>query len=259
MTGFVKIDGLIRGGVRQDMNEEVPGLRILALVQGEYGDRIVRNINERGPRDWKVESLKPPGFLPPVIDEPEEFLPEEFPASDLILSLGETPQVAQLLSATVKMTRARAVICPIDSNAWLPPGLKNQIEKEMDVAGVSVVFPKPFCSLYTTGDKYIDSFARHFGRPLLKIRCNDVLNEISVIRGSPCGSTNHMAERAIGLKVGDAREKCALTAHHYPCLASMEFENELGDTIMHKSGFLVMAEVERAIVECLGRRPETWK
>lgn len=237
--------------------EEVEGLRIIALVQGLFGERKVKNIKARAPKEWKVESIKLPKFLPLIIDEPEEFLPEELPESDLVLSLGEIPQVGQLVSEVVKRTGAKAVICPIDNNAWMPPGLKNQIAKEMKEMNVASAFPKPFCSLVETGDKYIDTFAKYFGKPILKIKCGKVLDEIEVIRGAPCGSTHYMAKEAIGTKVEDAREKCGLIAHHYPCLASMDTDPEIGDTIMHKSGYLVMNEVERAIIEFLGRKPWT--
>ena len=235
--------------------EDVKNLRILAVVQGEYGERMVRNMRERGPKDWKIETLKLPKFLPPIIDEPDEFLPTQIPGADLLLSLVETSQAALLVPANSKKANVKSVIFAVDNGKWMPAGLKNQLERELAAHGIKSAFPKPFCSLTEIGDRYIDAFARRFGKPVLRIKCRNVLDEIEVVRGAPCGSTHHMARECVGVRVEDAREKCALAAHHYPCLASMEMDAEIGDTLMHRSGFIVMGEVERAVVECLGRKP----
>jgi hypothetical protein len=239
---------------------EAGGLRILVLVQGLYGERIARNIIETGPKGWAITVHRLPKSLPLVIDEPGEFLPSEFPPSDLIVSLGETHQAGQLISAVAKKTGTKAVICPIDSNAWVPPGLKTQVQRELKALGAASAFPKPFCSITETGgketgDEYIDEFARHFGRPKLKVKCGRTVEGIEVMRSAPCGATFFMAKSCGGVRVEEAREKCALISHHYPCLASMEMDPEFNDTLMHRSAHIVYGEIERAIVECLGKNP----
>jgi len=106
---------------------------LLILVHGNYGQRIARHIQAHCPPEWQVESLTLPRALPPIVDEPEEFLPPVLPpqgggkggTADLILHLGETPQAAQLLPAVVTLSGAQAVIAPVDNSAWLPEGLKN--------------------------------------------------------------------------------------------------------------------------------------
>lgn len=90
-------------------------MRILAVVQGEYGRRIFRNIGEVGPAHWQVEVFEAPRRLPPVIDFPDRFLPAEMPPADLLLSLGEMPGAADLITAIVRRTGAGAVIAPIDT------------------------------------------------------------------------------------------------------------------------------------------------
>ena len=231
------------------------GIRILVLVQGEYGERIVRNIMEKNPGNWAIEVVKLPKRLPQIIDEPDEFLPAGLPSADIVLSLGETPQAGQFVSAVVKKTGAKAAICPIDNNLWMPLGLKNQLQKELSALGAESAFPKPFCSLTETGSIYIDEFAKHFGRPKLKVSCGKVILGVEVLRGAPCGATFFMAKQCNGVRVDEAREKCALISHHYPCLASMDIDPELGDTLMHRSARIVYEEIERAVVEYLGKKP----
>ncbi|MEJ2350954.1 MAG: DUF166 family protein [Anaerolineales bacterium] len=64
-------------------------MRILAVISGDYGLRHVNNIRAHGPAKWKIETWKAPAILPPVIDYPEDYLPDSLPTADLILSFGE--------------------------------------------------------------------------------------------------------------------------------------------------------------------------
>ena len=78
-----------------------------------------------------------PTFLPPVIDYPEDYLPEPLPPADLILSFGEHKGIAELLPDIAEKTGAKAVLAAIDSEAWLPRGLARQLLgwlKDMEVA-----------------------------------------------------------------------------------------------------------------------------
>ncbi|MBN1963150.1 MAG: thymidylate synthase, partial [Anaerolineae bacterium] len=102
-------------------------MRILVLVTGEYGQRHVENLRQHAPSDWQIEVWQTPRVLPPVLDYPEDYLPESLPACDLILSLAEVKGAAELIPDIAKMTGARAVIAPIDSVAWLPVGLARQL------------------------------------------------------------------------------------------------------------------------------------
>jgi len=227
-------------------------MRVCALIMKEdvYGRRIVENICEKGFAhwiSWLHEFETPPeGFL----DEPEKHLPKGLPECDLILSLGLPPDLQYTLPILAKKTKAKAVIAPIDNSSWIPPGLKRQIERELTEIGVASAFPKPFCSLEKTGNRYIGMFAEHFGRPELDVRVEGgTIKEVNVKRGCPCGSTWFIAEKLIGLKVSQQRirDEIAKAHHVYPCLASMTMDPELGDTVLHKSQYLIRESVEKAI------------
>ncbi|MFC2010037.1 DUF166 domain-containing protein [Chloroflexota bacterium] len=235
-------------------------MRILALHQGHYGERIVEHIRKTAPEDWVIEVMSPPRALPIVIDDAEDFLPPDIPQADLLLALSESPETAQLVPAIARLSGAKAVIIPVDSSAWLPPGLKSQVEHDLARIGVAASFPKTFCTLTenTTGyegdtesydNDIITSFATHFGRPKLKITVDTQSGKITgveVERSAPCGSTHRVAEKLVGVAVAEAVPQAGLHAHHYPCLASMEMEPR-GDTLMHISGYVVNEEVEREL------------
>jgi hypothetical protein len=239
-------------------------MRIFAVVQGHYGQRIVENIRTHGPRGWTVECWRPPG-LPAVVDDPDAYLPLHVPPADLILVLGEGPSVAQLIPDIARRAGARAVIAPVDHIAWLPEGLIRQLEERSRQIGVVAVFPRPFCSLTEDGynlrhqrvacsNPWISEFARHFGRPVFRVRCEKgVVEEIEVELDAACGCGRFVAEKLVGVPVGEAVLQAGILHHHYPCLAGMAMERSLGDTLLHVSGQLVRQAVEVEIAPLLPR------
>jgi hypothetical protein len=251
-------------------------MRILAIVSGEYGQRHVANLQEHGPKDWDIHVWKAPPVLPPVIDIPEDHLPESFPEVDLILSFAEHKGVAELLPEIAKMTDAKAVIAAVDNETWLPKGLARQLRQWLEAIGVTCVTPKPLCSLTESDygvtlrerisyeDTTISEFARYFGQPSLKLTLDPGTRTISsaeVERDAVCGCARFVARGLVGLPASEAEEKAGLLHHHYPCMASMlrdpDFNN---DTLMHASGNVTKANIAaqvRPFIEVQYLRPST--
>lgn len=239
-------------------------MRIFALVQGWYGQRIVENIRAHGPKGWTVECWRPPD-LPAVVDDPARYLPLHVPPADLILALGESPAVAQLIPDIARRAGAQAVIAPVDHLSWLPEGLVRQLEERLRQMGVAAVFPRPFCSLTEDGynlrhqrvaylNPWISAFARHFGRPVFRIRCEDgVIKEVDVERDAACGCARFVAEELVRMPVSEAVLQAGILHHHYPCLAGMVIERSLGDTLLHLSGQVMRQAVEVEIASLLPR------
>lgn len=236
-------------------------MKILVLLQGIYGQRVADHVQKKMP-DWTVGTFVVPVIHEPIVDEPEAYLPENLPPYDLLLHLGESPQAAQLLPAVVKATGAKAVIASIDSSAWIPLGLRNQLKRELGKAGVTIVFPEPLCSVdeETVGfgetvqpysNETIRAFSRCFGKPILDLTLSEsnTIADIRVLRGSPCGSTEYTVGRVKGMDADKAVPTSGLMCLHYPCLASMKFEQtESGvDTIMHNSGRIFNEGMEKAL------------
>ena len=227
-------------------------MNILAIVTGEYGIRHVENIKANGPETWQVHTWKTPPVFPPFIDDPEDFLPDEMPSSDLILSFAEHKGAAELLPEIAKKTGAKSVLVGVDDETWLPRGLDRQLKGWLEDMGIVCVTPKPLCSLteneygvtrHETAsyqDHLIAEFARHFGKPKLELEIDPDAKTITGVktkRDAVCGCARFVADGLIGLSVDEAEEKAGLLHHHFPCLASMaklpHFNN---DTLMHVSG-----------------------
>jgi len=236
-------------------------MRILAVISGEYGQRHVDNVRARGPADWQVEVWQAPAVLPPVIDYPEDHVPESLPPADLVLALGEQRGVAELIPEVVRVTGAQAVIAPVDREAWLPRGLARQLRGWLADASVVCVTPKPLCSLTEThfnlrrhreayDEPHIAELARHFGRPAFRIDVDErsgTITAVTVVRDAVCGCAHHAAQGLVGVSVDEAEEKAGLLHHHYPCLAGMVKDPDFNDTLMHVSGNLLKEQVGEGV------------
>ena len=233
-------------------------MRILAIISGQYGQRHVNNIRTRGPKEWVTEIWQAPANFPLVIDDPEDYLPESLPESDLILSVAENKGVAELLPDICKMTGAKAVIVAIDSETWLPRGLAKQLHGWLARMEVACATPKPLCSLTEThygvarkkneehNSPIIAEFGKYFGKPELKLTLDEKTRTISAVevkRDAVCGCAHFVAEGLVGISFDEAEEKAGLLHHHHPCMASMANDTDFSDTLMHISGNLIKKDV----------------
>ncbi len=237
-------------------------VRILAIISGEYGQRHVANVKAHGPADWAIELWQPPAILPPIIDYPEDYVPETLPPADLILSFAEHKGAAELLPDVARVTGARAVIAAIDNEAWLPRGLARQLRGWLEEMGVACVTPKPLCSLTETDysltrrqrvaydDPLIAEFARYFGQPELRLTVDPETRQITaaeVRRDAVCGCASFVAQGLIGLSADEAEQEAGMRHHHFPCLASMGIDPDYGDTLMHISGNILKDNVGQQV------------
>ncbi len=223
-------------------------IRILAIVQGEYGERIAKYISEKGPKGWEMQIITLGTGLPDVIDDLDEFMPSDIPKADLLIPMQEESSAAQLIVDFARVAEVRGIIAPIDNSEWLPEGMKNQIEKQLKEMGIDSIFPRPFCTLDETGHKLFDQFAECFGKPKLQLIWeNDKITEVEVVVNAACGSSEHVAKQLVGTHVDDAVEKAGLAHHHFPCLAAMKVEPDLEDTLMHVSGLQIKKAVDKIL------------
>jgi len=237
-------------------------MKILAIISGEYGQRHVENLRAHAPAGWSIEVWRAPAVLPPVVDYPEDYLPQKLPAADLILALGEHKGVAELIPEVARMTGAQAVIAPVDREEWLPRGLARQLRGWLADMGVASVTPKPFCSLteqdYSVqryerieyNDVVIAAFARHFGQPAFEITVDPrsrSITAVRVVRDACCGCARAVAQGLVSVPVDEAETQAGLLHHHYPCLASMGKDPDFNDTLMHVSGNIVKEQVKEQI------------
>lgn len=237
-------------------------MKLLAIISAEYGARHVSNLRKHGPTDWQIETWQAPAIFPPVIDYPEDYLPKELPACDLLLHFGEHRAIAELVPDIAKMTGAQAVLAPVDNEAWLPRGLARQLRGWLEAMNIPCATPKPLCSL-TESDygvtrrqrlsyesPFIAEFAHYFGQPKLKLELdpeNKIVQSVVLERDAVCGMARFVAEGLLGISIEEAEEKAGLLHHHFPCLASMGKDPDFNDTLMHVSGNVIKDNILQQI------------
>lgn len=237
-------------------------MKILAIVNSDYGRRHVDTIRKHGPAKWTLHVWEAERAYPQVMDYPEDYLPASFHPADLILQFAEHKALAELLPDIAQMTGAKAVIAAIDNDAVLPRGLMRQLTGWLERINVALVTPRPLCSLSEThywlsrrekmayDNPLIREFAHYFGMPEFKITVDPktrVIASAEATRDAVCGCARYVAEHLAGVSVDDAEEKAGMLHHHYPCLAAMGVVADYADTLMHISGNIMIEAVGEQI------------
>lgn len=220
-------------------------IKLYILTSGEYGARIVNNIAKRGFSSSIVGLHEYAEDLPEFIDDIESYMPDHLPDCDLVLSLGLKGDINMILPEITSKTGAKSVIVEMHDPTQIPLGLQSEIEASFK--DVKIVFAKPFCSLKPVGDDVIDEFASYFGKPELEIEGEKYIENITVKRGAPCGSTCYVSEELEGFPLEDAELESGNKIHNYPCVASMATDPVIGDTILHLAGYKIKEAVKDAI------------
>ncbi len=220
-------------------------MRVGVVIRGKYGERLIETIREK--TDFEVLSAEVPEFLPDFIEDPEEFLDEldldldpGFFASEIIITYSLHPDVTPEIVARAGEAGAQAVIIP---GGLARAGSVPELQKIADRYGLYVEVDEICCTLEACGVEAVDEFAEKLGRPELEVLVEDGrIAGVEVIRGSPCGSTWHMAKEIVGKTVEEAPPRAGLLCQMYPCRAVRG-----GEGGIHASGDLHKYAMEQAL------------
>ncbi|MBY9007291.1 MAG: hypothetical protein KGD63_11095 [Candidatus Lokiarchaeota archaeon] len=202
--------------------------------------------------------------LSQFIDDPKDFLPQNFPLLEYLLVINIHQDLLSGLPEYLRDKNIKAVIIPIEDPKWVPPGLQVQVLEAFEKVGIQVAFPKPFCALNKEEDEYnkinfnitknhhyIDKFIDYFkiGKPKISLKINkkgNYIEDVCVLVSAPCGSTYFILQQLKSKyfekhKNSDTsiNEKISKSHHSYPCNASMDADNILKDSILHIGGYII--------------------
>jgi hypothetical protein len=205
-------------------------VRILLGIQGQWGRRIANHLHDSAPTDWQIAIWQGPTALPLIVDDPEEFLPDQLEPADLLVVLPESAGLTDLAPDLALRCSAQAVLLGIDKRPWAPRGLVRQVRQRLAQADIACAAPIPFCSLNPSPRQHplIRAFAERFGRP--ELRCSiqngstrpGHIAACQIIRETPCGNTRYIVEHLPGTLKDQAVEQAGLLHHYYPCWGGME-------------------------------------
>lgn len=250
-------------------------MNLIVIYSGDFGERVIGNLinystfciscadacthckeDKYGFAD-RIKGffkLPAPSLLPVFIeDSVSEYLPKEIPDADIAIVSEIHNDLLLELPLILKDSGIKAMIVPQESAARIA---RPQIEELCEREGIEIVLPKPFCDLQPQDDKpVIKRFVAEFriGRPEVRVEADrrGRIAHVDVLRSAPCGSTWFVAKQLARVEVKNTRElydRISESHHAYPCTASMEKNRELGDTILHKAGYIIRAAVEEALI-----------
>ena len=253
-------------------------MKLIVFYSGEFGQRVVGNLVNysgfciscgeactqcRNVRPGYAENIvamvemPDPSSLGDFIDDVEPYLPEVIPPADIAMVINVHPDILFGLLPRLREAGVKGIVGGSETPKELPLGLRKQLEDKATSLGMEAAFAKPFCALRPEAAKpNIAAFLEKvgIGEPVIDVAVQksregkDHIVAANVIRSAPCGSTWFVAKRLLGLEPDqpDIRERISEAHHAYPCTASMERDTELGDTVLHKGGYIIREAVEDA-------------
>jgi len=253
-------------------------LKLIVFYNGEFGQRVVGNLINFsgfciscGEACTQCRSVRPgyaenivalfempdPVTLGDFIDDVEPYLPKEIPEADIAMVINIHPDILFGLLPRLKEAGIKGIVGCSEKPSELPLGQRMQLEQLAASLGMESAFAKPFCALRPDPAKpnisaFLDKAG--IGEPRIDVTVQrsregkDYIVAANVVRSAPCGSTWYVAKRLLGLEPDqpDIRERISEAHHAYPCTASMERDSELGDTVLHKGGYIIRDAVEDA-------------
>ncbi|NMB78658.1 MAG: hypothetical protein GYA23_06135 [Methanomicrobiales archaeon] len=158
-------------------------MKIGIVSDEKFGDRAFEIISEKFPTEWILAPF-PQSIM---VDDLELTLPE----CDLYISYVRHPDVALAIIDKMK---------PVILGVSFGPGFLRQAK----AINENIVAPPTMCSLEdNTWVPEINEFAKVFGKPVFDVQVSDdgTIENVRVIRGSPCGSTDAASAELPGTKI----------------------------------------------------------
>ena len=217
------------------------------ITRGKYGQRLIDTI--RSKTDFDVVSAGLPAKVPEFIEEPAEFLENlgldnAVFKTDILVTFSLHPDITPEIARLAGRAGVRALI--IAGGSSRAP--VNELDRISGEYGIHIEVDDICCNLRS--DPSMGEFTSFFGRPVLDVRTRDgKVVEVKVIKGAPCGSTWHMAEKLIGTPVEDAPARAGLLIQQYPCRA---VRGQLGG--IHESAELHKQAVKSALAREMDTR-----
>ena len=191
-----------------------------------------------------------PSVLPAIIENPEQYLPEEIPSHDVVIAIGVNEEI--LVSFIERFSVSKGIIIPVERSNWVSPHAKEKISGICKAKEIEVAFPKPFCS-FNPKEGILRLFREQFriGKPEIEFTVRDnIITGTDILCSAPCGATYFTARGLIYRNINDNLEfvidnqlSC------FPCTADTAVDREFKDSITHQA-----VKIQRDMLNGIKRR-----
>jgi len=198
--------------------------KIMVFQQNGSGKTKIAGINKFGEKQFIIETFDIDLPLPPVIDDTSPYLPETIKA-DIVLDYLKHRDLSDDLSVLCK----KLDIPMISSGKKITMG--------------NAVCPPICCAL--SRQKQLGDYGRAFGKPEIEVIVEkDMIVEIKVLKGAPCGATWHAAEKIKNMPIEKALTRFGLEVQFF-CSA----DPASWDPLWGKSPVHLAADIHSAVLK----------
>jgi thymidylate synthase len=198
------------------------------VQQNGSGEHKIEGVQQYGESIRIIEIISIDEFLPDFIEEPEEYIRDNFTA-DLVLNYLKHPDLSHHLIS----------ICEQKSIPIISPGKKGE--------GFT-----PFTCCGLGQSDRLGIYGEKFGLPEYKVTLEgEKIQDIRVIRGAPCGATWDALQEYIGCLVDDVLTRLPRQVQYFCSADPSGFDPVSGKSPVHFAGYVHIAALKKAIEEAI--------
>lgn len=199
-------------------------MKIIVFEQKKSAELKIAGVREHGRDVEFVDIVSIDQFLPDFIDEPEEFISDDFDC-DLVLNYLKHPDLSHCL---VEICEKKGI--PVVTPAGKGGGFT------------------PFTCCGLGKNDRLGAYGSLFGLPEYRVSLKgDVISDIVVVRGAPCGATWDGLENIIGCTVKEALSKLPRQVQYFCSADPSGFDPVSGKSPVHYAGYVHIAALKKAI------------
>ena len=207
------------------MGSERPS-RISVIQEGESGAAKISGLREYGHDIEIVEVITLPPHLPPLVDDPERYVPDRF-VGEMVLSFVKHPDLLDHI----------ATVCERQRLPLVASGRKCRYGHT------------PFTCCGLGRHQNLGRYGEQFGFPELTARLDEAgrIVELTVLRGASCGATWEAIPQVLGLSPEEALVTYPREVQ-YLCQADPSaFDPITGKSSVHYAGHVHHADLAKAL------------
>jgi hypothetical protein len=201
-------------------------MEIIVFQQQNSGELKVEGVLKYGKGITISKTVNVDIYLPDFIEDPEDFIDNDFSA-DLVLNFLKHPDLVDYLMR----------VCKKKGIELVSPGKKG--------TGFT-----PFTCCGLGRNKKLGVYGENFGLPEYKVKVNNnVIIDIKVLRGAPCGATWDALQKYIGCTIEDVMVRLPRQVQYFCVADPSGFDPVSGKSPVHYAGYVHIAALKKAINE----------
>lgn len=197
---------------------------IIVFQQQNSGKQKIEGVQHHGQGISIIKTVSIDASLPDFIEDPEDYIVDDFSA-DLVLNYLKHPDLIDYLMR-----------------------LCEKKEIEIISAGKKGSGFTPFTCCGLGRNKKLGEYGESFGLPEYTVKIqNNVIVEIQVLRGAPCGATWDALQDYIGCTTDDVLMRLPRQVQYFCSADPSGFDPVTGKSPVHYAGYVHIAALKKAI------------